>query len=56
MICLVETHTIKSEQIDIPVYKVYRSDVSQHSGGILIGVQKNVSNVMTQILERKNVG
>ena len=56
ILCLVETHMSKSEQIDIPGYKVYRSDISAYAGGILIGVKEKVSNVMTQILERKEVG
>ena len=56
VLCLVETHLGDKEEVDIPGYKVYRSDISSCAGGILIGVQKRVANVMTQILERKYVG
>ena len=35
LICLVETHLTKEEQIKIPGYRIYRNDSTKNSKGIL---------------------
>ena len=43
LICIVETHMQKEEEIQIPGYSlVYCNDRSADSGGILIGVRDNI--------------
>ena len=43
LVCIVETHMQKEEEIQIPGYSlVYCNDRSADSGGILIGVRDNI--------------
>ena len=46
LVCIVETHMQKEEEIQIPGYSlVYRNDRSANSGRILIGVRDNIKNI-----------
>ena len=46
LVCIVETHMQKEEEIQIPGYSlVYRNDRSAKSGGTLIGVRDNIKNI-----------
>ena len=57
LVSIVETHTQKEEEIQIPGYSlVYCNDRSANSGGILIGVRDNIKNIsleLTIFLENK---
>ena len=49
LVCIVETHMQKEEEIQMPGYSlVYRNDRSANSGGILIDNIKNISLELTQ--------
>ena len=56
LICIVETHTQKEEEIQIPGRSlVYRNDRSANSGGILIGVRDNI-NISLESTQENRVG
>ena len=56
IICIVETHTIKEESIEISGYETFRCDNTSNAGGILVGVIKKVANVTVKIKERNDIG
>ena len=57
LICIVETHMQKGEEIQIPGYRlVYRNDRSANSGEILIRVRDNIKNVSLELTQENNVG
>ena len=50
LVCIVETHMQKEEQIQITGYSlVYRNDRSAYSGGILIGIRDNIKNINLEL-------
>ena len=54
LLCIVETHMQKEEEIQIPGYSlVYRNDRSANSRGILIGVRDNTKNSLELKKENK---
>ena len=57
MVCIVETHMQKEEEIQMPGYSlVYRNDRSANSGGILIGVTDNIKNSSLELTQENKVG
>ena len=57
LVCIVETHMQKEEEIQIPRYSlVYRNDRSANSGGILIGVRDNIKNISLELTQEDKVG
>ena len=57
LVCIVETHVQKEEEIQIPGYSlVYRNDRSANSGGILIGVRDNIKNISLELTQENKVG
>ena len=57
LVCIVETHMQKEEEIQIPGYSlVYRNDRSGNSGGILIGVRDNIKNISLELTQENKVG
>ena len=57
LVCIVETHIQKEEEIQIPGYSlVYRNDRSAKSGGILIGVRDNIKNISLELTQENKVG
>ena len=56
LVCIVETHMQKEEEIQIPGYSlVYRNDRSAKSGGILIGVRDNIKNISLELTQENKV-
>ena len=54
--CIVETHMLKEEEIQIPGYsRMYRNDLSANSGGIVIGVRENIKNISLELKQENNV-
>ena len=49
LICLVETHLAKEEQIAIPGYRIYRNDGMKSSKGILIAVRNSIKNISIEV-------
>ena len=57
LVCIVETHMQKEEEIQIPGYSlVYQNDRSAKSGGILIGVRDNIKNISLELTQENKVG
>ena len=57
LVCIVETHTQKEKEIQIPGYSlVYRNDRSADSGKILIGVRDNIKNISLELTQENKVG
>ena len=57
LICIVETHMQKEEEIQIPGYSlVYCNHRSANSEGILIGVRDNIKNISLELKQENNVG
>ena len=56
LVCIVETHMQKEEEIQIPGYRLaYRNNRSANSGGILIGVRDNIKNISLELTQENNV-
>ena len=49
LICLVESHLAKEEQIGIPGYRVYRNDGTKNSKGILIAVRNSMKTISVEV-------
>ena len=50
LVCIVETHMQKQEEIQIPGYSLlYRNNRSAKSGRILIGVRDNIKNISLEL-------
>ena len=50
LVCIVETHMQKEEEIQIPGYSfMYHNDRSANSGGILIRVRNNIKKYQFRI-------
>ena len=57
LVCIVETHMQKEEEIQIPGYSLaYRNGRSANSGGILIGVRDNIKNISLELTQESKVG
>ena len=57
LICLVETHLEKEEEIRIPGYsKIFRNDRPGNSGGIMLAVKGNIKTVTLEVAQEKKVG
>ena len=57
LVCIVETHMQKEEEIQIPGYSLlYCNDRSANSGGILIGVRDNIKNISLELTHKNKVG
>ena len=57
LVCIVETHMQKEEEIQIPGYSlVYHNDRSANSGGILRGVRDNIKNISVELTQENKVG
>ena len=55
MFCITETHLIKKEDIKIEGYKIKRNDRDKDGGGIMIGIQKKLKNIITIVEKHRNV-
>ena len=56
LVCIVETHMQKEEEIQMPGYSlVYRNDRSANSGKILIGVTNNIKNISLELTQENKV-
>ena len=57
LVCIVETHMQKEEEIQMPGYSlVYHNDRSAYSGGILIGVRDNIKDISLELTQENKVG
>ena len=57
IICLVETHLLKEEEIKIEGYStIFRNDNTVNSGGILIAVKDNIKTVTLEVEQEQEVG
>ena len=57
LICLVETHLQKEEEIRIPGYSlIFRNDRSGNSGGTMLAVKKNIRTVSLEVAQEKEIG
>ena len=57
IVCLVETHLEKEEEVAIPGYEtIYRNDKTTNSGGILVAVKDNIKTVTMQTHKQEQVG
>ena len=57
LVCIVETHMQKKEEIQIPGYSlVYCKERSAKSGGILSGVKDNIKNISFELTQENKVG
>ena len=57
LVCIIETHMQKEEEIQIPGYSlVYRNDRSANSGRILIMVRDNIKNISLELTQENKVG
>ena len=55
LICLVETHLAKEEQIGIPGYRIYRNDGTKNSKGILIAVRNSIKTISAEVIRYDEV-
>ena len=57
LVCIVETHMEKEEEIQIPGYSlVCHNDRSANSGEMLIGVRDNIKSISLELTEENKVG
>ena len=57
LICLVETHLQKEEEIRIPGYsQIFRNDRPGNSGGIMLVVKENIKTVTSEVAQEKEIG
>ena len=57
LICLVETHLQKEEEIRIPRYsQIFRNDRSGNSGGITLAVKENIKTFRLEVAQGKEIG
>ena len=57
LMCLVETHLQKEEEIRIPRYsQIFRNDRSRNSGGIMLAVKGNIRTVTLEVAQEKEIG
>ena len=57
LICLVETHLQKEEEIRIPGYsQIFRNDRSGNSGGIMLAVKENIKTVTLEVTQETKIG
>ena len=56
LICLVETHLTKEEQIGILGYRIYRNDGTKNSKGILIAVRNSIKTILVEVSRHAEVG
>ena len=57
LICLVETHLQKEEEIRIPGYsQIFHNDRSGNSGGIMLVVKENIITVTLEVAQEKEIG
>ena len=56
LICLVETHLVKEEQIGIPGYRIYRNYDPKNSKEILIAVRKSIKTISVEVSRYDEVG
>ena len=56
LICLVETHLQKEEEIRTPGYsQIFRNDISGNNGGIML-VKENIKTVTLEVTQEKQIG
>ena len=57
LICLVETHLQKEEEIRIPGYsQIFRNDRSGNSGGIILAIKESIKTVTLEVTQEKEIG
>ena len=57
LICLVETHLQKEEEIRIPGYsQIFHNDRPGNSGGIMLVVKENIKTVTSEVAQEKEIG
>ena len=56
LICLVETHLLKEDQIQIPVYKIFRNDSTNNSRGILIAIKEKLKIIVVEVTREEEIG
>ena len=56
LICLVETHLAKEDQIGIPGYRIYRNYGTKNRKGILIPVRNSIKTIAVEISRYDKVG
>ena len=49
LFCITETHLIEKEELEIDGYELYRNDRDQDGGGVLIGIQEQLKNIVTVV-------
>ena len=55
LICLVETHLLKEEQIQIPEYKIFRKDGTTNSRYILIAIKEQLKTIVAEVNTEKKI-
>ena len=57
LICLVETHLQKEEEIRIPGYsQIFHNDRSGDSGGIMLAVKENIKAIKLEVAQEGKSG
>ena len=56
LICLVEPHLTKEEQIQIPGYRYFRNDGTTNSRSILITIKENLKTIVTEVNREEEIG
>ena len=56
LICLVETHLQREEEIRIPGYsQIFRNNRSGDNGGIILAVKENIKTVTLEVGQEKEI-
>ena len=56
LICLVETHLSKEEQIKMPGYKIIRNDGTNNSRCFLIAIKKKLKTIVVEVNSQEEIG
>ena len=53
--CITETHLMEKEEIEIEGYKIFDNNRDQDGGGVMIGVQNQLKDIVTMVEKHKGV-
>ena len=54
--CLVQTHLVEEEQIEIPVCRIYRNDSTKNRKGIVVAARNSINTMSTELCRYYEVG
>ena len=53
--CITETHLMEEEKIKVDGYKILRNDRDNDGGGILVGIQNQLKDIITVVENYKGI-